>query len=86
MKTLVTGFDPRLSAHTLCGLRQTWTDSFYRLNDSILVHSDSVKLTHGIQAASRDPTSNGSCKMTSKAVDYKAYHFGVADEGVSALH
>jgi hypothetical protein len=38
------------------------------------------------RAASRYPTSNGSYKMTSKSVDFMAHHFGVADEGVSALH
>ena len=32
------------------------------------------------------PTSNSSCEMTFKAVDYAAHHFGVADEGVSVLH
>jgi hypothetical protein len=32
------------------------------------------------------PTSNGSSEMTYKAVDYLAYHFGVADKGVSVLH
>jgi hypothetical protein len=32
------------------------------------------------------PTSNDSCEMTYKTVDDAAYHFGVADKGLSVLH
>jgi hypothetical protein len=55
------------------------------MHDKRLVHADSVRLTYGIQTASQDLTSNSNCEMTFKAADYAAYHFGVADEGVSVL-
>jgi hypothetical protein len=70
--------------HTYGGLRETRTDLIYRLYDSILVHSDSVRLTHGTRTANRDPMSNGSCEITFKAVDYATHHFGVADECVAS--
>jgi hypothetical protein len=52
----------------------------------MLVHLDSIRLTHRIQAVSYNLMSNGSCEMTSKAIDYVAHYFKVANKGVSALY